>query len=342
MNTQIDIAEVYRTEKQRWMKTEAPRRGFREIVAASVPYWIILVAVCLYLLSAPHTAAIFSMITPGFGVVAPLAVEFGLLFTSFSRKLAASAQAKTEWAIFVLEGLFFMTAVLVNGAGAFTNVVMAIHLDTLSFDEIWARFRVLPATSQAGLLMAVMSAFIIPVGAMVAGGAFAKLVLDRSASTDHRETRWQEVEVTVIYRAVYTRYTMLNVPAAEARKLAEDAVRGYFEKKGRGALTGGGRQTQLSAGVSESPIQVSNWPMSTVSVDTEVDRPGTSKRPRQKRDSNARGKVMDYLTAHPEAVNLSARKLGEVTGVSHQTANEVKQDYVGLQSVDNERGEVQQ
>ena len=52
------------------MKTEAPKKGFREYVADSVPYWIVIVAVVLFGLSAPHTAAVFNKLTPGLGAVA--------------------------------------------------------------------------------------------------------------------------------------------------------------------------------------------------------------------------------------------------------------------------------
>jgi hypothetical protein len=35
MNDVIDLETIYRQEKPRWMKTEAPKKGFREYVADS-------------------------------------------------------------------------------------------------------------------------------------------------------------------------------------------------------------------------------------------------------------------------------------------------------------------
>ncbi len=75
---------------------------------------------------------------------------------------------------------------LVNGAGAFSSVVSAVNLETLSFAAIVERFGNLPSTSQAALIMAVLSAFIIPIGALVAGEGLAILVLEsRTGATPH-------------------------------------------------------------------------------------------------------------------------------------------------------------
>lgn len=48
MNETLDLETLYRQEKVRWLKEEAPRRGFRDLLTGSVPYWIILVALVLY------------------------------------------------------------------------------------------------------------------------------------------------------------------------------------------------------------------------------------------------------------------------------------------------------
>ncbi len=55
MSEYLDMQTIYRQERQRWMKEEAPRKSVREGIADSVPYWIILVALVLFGLSAPHT-----------------------------------------------------------------------------------------------------------------------------------------------------------------------------------------------------------------------------------------------------------------------------------------------
>src|SRR5476651_582815 len=94
MNEMINVEAIYRQERQRWMREEAPRKSLRDMIAESVPYWIILVALVLYGLSAPHTASIFDKLTPGWGWIAPIGVEFGLLYTAFRRRVARFASEK--------------------------------------------------------------------------------------------------------------------------------------------------------------------------------------------------------------------------------------------------------
>src|SRR5947208_1159797 len=145
MNEIIDVETVYRQERQRWMREEAPGKAFRDVVAMTVPYWIVLVALVLYGLSAPHTAGVFDKLTPGWGFIAPVGVEFGLLYSAFRRRLAKDMQQTLPWTLWALEILLFLTAMLVNGAGSFTSVVSVTQLDNLSFAAIMDQFEHLPA-----------------------------------------------------------------------------------------------------------------------------------------------------------------------------------------------------
>ena len=134
---------------------------------------------------------------------------------------------------------------LVNGAGAFSSVVSAVNLDTLSFAAIVERFGNLPSTSQATLIMAVLSAFIIPIGALVAGEGLAILVLESRTGTSPHEARWQEVEFTVTYRALFVRYLQSGLPDREAKLKALADVKGYLTSarpSGVRALSAGSEQ----------------------------------------------------------------------------------------------------
>src|SRR5260221_9422710 len=95
-----------------------------------------LVALVLYGLSAPHTASVFEKLTPGWGWIAPIGVEFGLLYAAFRRRLARHTGEAVSWTLWALEILLFITAMLVNGAGAFSSVVNAVQLDNFSFAAI--------------------------------------------------------------------------------------------------------------------------------------------------------------------------------------------------------------
>jgi hypothetical protein len=228
MSEYLDMDTIYRQERRRWLKEEGPRKSIRDVISESVPYWIILVAAVLYGLSAPHTAGVFDKLTPGWGWVAPVGVEFGLLYAAFRRRLARAERELLPWTLRALEILLFLTAMLVNGAGSFTSVIAATRLDSLSFAAIIDGFGNLPATSQAALIMAVLSAFIIPIGALVAGDGLAALTLERRSGRDFREERWQEVEFITIYRAVLVQYRKQNLPEREARTRAISEVKGYL------------------------------------------------------------------------------------------------------------------
>lgn len=237
MNNPLDMETIYRQERRRWLKEEAPRRSLRDALANSVPYWIILVALVLYGLSAPHTAGVFDKLTPGWGWIAPIGVEFGLLYAAFRRRLAKAEKQTLPWTLWALELLLFLTAMLVNGAGSFASVIEVVELNDLSFSAIAEQFGHLPATSQAAIIMAALSAFIIPIGALVAGEGLAALALERRERKDQRNELWQETEFTVVYRAVYVRYLQQGITEREARQRAYTEVRGYL---GKGSIPASG------------------------------------------------------------------------------------------------------
>lgn len=155
-------------------------------------------------------------------------MEFGLLYVTFRRRLAKARSYALHWTLRALEVLLFLTAMLVNGAGSFTSVVLVTELESFSMSAIVAQFEHLPATSQAALVMAMLSAFIIPIGALAAGDGLAALALERAIRTDHREQRWREVEHTVIYRADFVRYLQQGLIEREARLRATTELRGYL------------------------------------------------------------------------------------------------------------------
>src|SRR4051812_12793165 len=206
----------------------------------------LLVAAVLYGLSAPHTASVFDKLTSGWGWIAPIGVEFGLLYTAFRRRYSKATNEAVSWTLWLLEALLFLTAMLVNGAGSFTSVINSVSLEKLSFAAIAEQFGNLPATSQAALIMAVLSAFIIPIEALVAGEGLAILVLERRDGVEPYELRWQEVEFTVTYRALFVRYLQNGLTDKDAKFKAFSDVKGYLSSVNRStvrALSAGSAQT---------------------------------------------------------------------------------------------------
>ncbi len=281
MNETLDLETLYRQEKNRWLKEEAPRRSFRDLLTGSVPYWIILVALVLYGLSAPHTAGVFDKLTPGWGWIAPIAVEFGLLYAAFRRRLAHEEHQPLPWTLLALEALLFLTAMLVNGAGSFTSVIDAAGLKSLSFSAIVEAFGQLPATSQAALVMAFLSAFIIPIGALVTGDGLAALALERHEDRDFREDRWQEVAFTVVYRAAFVRYMQQGMSEKDARQKATVEVKGYL----------GSPSVRLLSAPSGQRRQAEQ-----------------SGHPANGRGETVKGQVRAYLAEHPEMAQMSVNQ----------------------------------
>ncbi len=93
--------------------------------------------------------------------------------------------------------------------------------------------------------MAVLSAFIIPIGALVAGEGLAILVLESRTGATAHEARWQEVEFTVTYRALSVRYLQSGLADREARLKALADAKGYLTSahpSGVRALSAGSEQ----------------------------------------------------------------------------------------------------
>src|SRR5258708_13779377 len=93
---------------------------------------------------------------------------------------------------------------------------------------LWGNFGALPATSQAAIVMAVLSAFIIPIGALVAGEGLALLVLERRNGLNLREAEWREVAFLTTYRAMFVRYLHSGLPDRDAKLKAMSEVKGYL------------------------------------------------------------------------------------------------------------------
>jgi hypothetical protein len=288
MSEIIDLEKLYRQEQRRWLREEAPRRSFRDVLTGSVPYWIVLVALVLYGLSAPHTAGVFDKLTPGWGFIAPIGIEFGLLYAAFRRRLAKAEKEPLPWTLWALEILLFLTAMLVNGAGSFSSVIAAVQLDAFSFSSIVEEFGRLPATSQAALVMALLAAFIIPIGALVAGDGLAAIALERRTTSDSKEQAWQEVEFTVIYRALFGHYLQQGMAERDARQKAYGEVRGYLGK-GSGQVSA---VRQLSAPTGQNGQES-----------------GQQTNGQSGRNGQVKAGVHAYLNTHPELYQLSVNQV---------------------------------
>lgn len=98
-----DVATVRARARAAWEHNQRRRVPFQERIGSSVPWWLLIVAVVFFALSIPHTARTFDIITPTVGYVAPLGIEFGILYTSFYKhQLKARHGVALPWPVRVL------------------------------------------------------------------------------------------------------------------------------------------------------------------------------------------------------------------------------------------------
>lgn len=219
----IDIGAINEATRRKWIAENRPKVGLLDHVESSVPWWLVIVAATMFLLSAPHTASTFNRLTPGFGWVAPLGVEFGLLYAAFYRMTnGRSTKLNTT-----LERLLFVTSILVNGAGSLTAVVTSAGLQNKSIGDMLAGFWLLSASDQVLLALVIAAAFIVPIGTTVAGHGLAEFVMGRNrgktASEEAEkalEAQWNEAKGGILREAYFAELIKANWTPGKAKTQA--------------------------------------------------------------------------------------------------------------------------
>ena len=321
----INIETIVHETKKRWLQEEAPSKPIRYRIAESVPYWIMLVAFALFILSASHTAQMFKSITGEVGIVATIVVEFGLLYAAAQRRLAKSKDGQVDRVVWLFEILLIFTAVLVNGIGSLITATESTGLRELSAPEVLAAFGSLPLATQGALILAMLAAVIIPTGVIAAGEQVAKLMLESEAhADDYRERRWQDVQETIIYRAVFAHYRNIGMDAKTAGKAAKNEVRAYLQS-GRVSAS-----KMLSA-----PVRADNQ------MDKRTTDNGQTTDRNTDKTNRKRTKVRTYFEENPELLEgypvreLVAILNGQGIECARQMVNEVRNEVRAyLQSVE--------
>lgn len=291
----LNIEAIHQSAREKWFAAKTKRKSWREIdlrqfIEISVPNMIILVALALFLLSAPHTSKMFDMITPHFGFAGVLLCEFGLLYIAFRRKVERKSNGSLPHVIRGLEVLLFITSILVNGAGALIAVTSSTGIDSLSADTIIKGAGSMPIVVQVGLLLVPLAALIIPIGTVVAGEGLAAHVLEGKHLSAELVAEWANVEQLEVYRTAYSYLLSKDVNSRDAMRRAGSATTNLFN-----------RSSGLTPSVyveGEAPIQ-----------STFVTPPAARYKPATGADRAER-----YLLDHPECNNLATREIAERAG----------------------------
>lgn len=294
----MNIEALHAQAKANWKASQQKQKGTLALIEASIPYWVILLAVGLLVLSAPHTAEIFNRLSPWAGVFAPLVIEFGLLFTALRRKYDRAAKVSTSKTFQILEGLCFVSAMIVNAAGAFVWVASGAGLEKLPLGEMVSQWSTLPALSQVSLILVVFNALMIPIGTVVAGEAVAALIFERSHGNDELETAWKAVELEQIYRTIFQQLISEGLTPSRAQKKAASLARSTLQVV---------KQTS-SASSSSSDFSSLNQ---TGQADSYVSIP----------------EMVLLLRENPDWLNLSERQLARTANCTPYAARVSKQRY---------------
>lgn len=166
---QIDIDLTYSAARARWFKESAPRRALADWFALITPWSIVIVFAAGHALSAPHTANVMNLITPGMGFIAPIAVEFALIWSAFEIRRARSAQTTPLPAARFLRWFMLIIAVATNATGGLSAVVDGTGVTDLSAEALWGAFSGLPLVTQVALLMVIVAALAVPITAEATG-----------------------------------------------------------------------------------------------------------------------------------------------------------------------------
>lgn len=219
LSQNIDVSQVARDARGRWEKTERGRLSVESKLLNLLPIGLVVMVLVFYSLSAPHTAHILDMVTPGWGIVAPVGFEIGLLIIS--------ALMEAGWHARIMHGVLWLLlsmSVVINVAASFLVVVSASpvvgeDITKYTFQDLVGLYPTLPASIQIVLLMVIPVGFTIPVITKLAGEAVVKLALGKvELSSTSLDELWAKVEQREVKSALMQKALELGAGVRTAGK----------------------------------------------------------------------------------------------------------------------------
>lgn len=306
-----NVAYVRMIARREWEKQARKRLTVQERVGEGISWFVVVVAAVFFLLSAPHTAKVFGLITPWLGYAAPVGVECGQLSLAYMRKYAKANQQRVPLVNYALEVLLFVTAIIVNGAGSLAAVVSASEkTQSLSLEQLVERFGALPAQNQVALILVPIAALIIPIGTTVAGESFATMFFERKQRGGGLlDERWQSEGPGVEYHALRDAAIGQGVSPAKAARWAAQITGYASDRPLSGVVRKAGPDTSGQvADEDRTPAAPSAGQGYTKTMD-------------------ARERVRRYLADNPDATQLTVRTLADLAGVGKTVAAEELQAH---------------
>lgn len=199
----INITEVEKEARATWEREHRKRRRVEQWIIRLLPFGLILMTMIFYGLSAPHTAALMSLITPTFvgQYLAPLGFELGILIIAALLEAGMRSRAAhlVLWVLLIL-------SIVINIAGAFIAVVSlatGVVLEADTVDQLLQRFTSLPATYQVVLALVPFIGAAIPVVAKLSGEVVVKIALGKiRLERESDEQLWAKESAKVMHGAL--------------------------------------------------------------------------------------------------------------------------------------------
>src|SRR5579864_866911 len=235
----LDVSLIREQVRTKWYTDARKRISIQDRIGQSVPWWLIVISAVFFALSLPHTAAMFNMLTPVLGLVAPLGIEAGMIYVAFRRYEDKHANRQSAWTVNALGLLVVFVSIVVNGAGSFVAVVDSVNLSGLPFDAMLLRFGTLPATSQMALFLVPMAALIIPLGTYVAGEGLAVLILERREQGDWLDNEWKKVQIEIEFNALRDAGILSGMSPVQANRWSLNVLKIRPQSRADSADSGG-------------------------------------------------------------------------------------------------------
>ena len=302
-----NVTEVRLQARDDWEKRQRKRQSRIEKISNSMDFWIVFIVLSFVALSIPHTMKVFDMITPGWGRLAFIGLELGLLYRSFRGKVAKIKSGSLPGSLIFLAWLLFVSLVVANGVGAFIAVSDSQSvIEEMSLSEIFKSWPDLPASAQIALILVPLAALMIPVGTMVGGEGLAALLLESREDGNPIDDLWSEVAQDVEFVALRDAALNMKRTPKQANRWASEVV---------GLDIGGQAERRpQSSGSGQSP-----------------DTSGHAGGQGYKKNMDAKSAVFRYLAEHGDD-DLSVRVLAsevsrEIAPVGRSTAHDARREW---------------
>jgi hypothetical protein len=331
----VDIGRVEHDVREEWESTQHRKRRLEQRFVAMIPALLAVMFLVFYGLSAPHTASLIEMITPGWGWIAPVGLELGILIVA--------ALMEVGWRNWLTFGILWMIvgmSIIINIAGGFVSVISLSGNDIskATISELTLQFSTLPATFQLVLLLVFPVGIIIPIMTKFTGEGIIKLALNKlELTTTDVEELWRGACSRVLYQGLYAAAVKKGAGSVMASKWAEVATAQWYKIIAAPQLPDARSPGTVDTPIVTSPARAEMGFVSMVESTGKSDGKLETRLPAERPSSipvatpSKLELAKSWLTDNPSDKSLSGRELSagrlpQGVQISHVTWNQAKSD----------------